>query len=57
MDDTSRYTDRRKKQVKYHHKNLRKSDRRREDRIDQNIYKAIMVIIPLVLILWALNIK
>lgn len=56
-DETKRYNDRRVQQVKYHHKNMRKADRRKEDDLDQNIYKAIMITIPLVLILWALNIK
>ncbi|PPR10959.1 MAG: hypothetical protein CFH44_00093 [Proteobacteria bacterium] len=57
MDLGVRSADRRKRQIKIQHKNMRKSDRRKADKIDQNIYKAIMVLIPLVLILWALNIR
>lgn len=55
--DKDRIVDRRRNKEKYSYPNKRKIDRRKRDKRDQNIYNAIMIIIPFVLIIWAMNLR
>lgn len=52
-----RIIDRRATQAKYFHNNKRKVDRRDKDKLDKSVYKSIMILIPLILIIWAINLR
>ena len=55
--NSDRTADRRSSKEKYKNSNKRKSNRRKKDKLDQNVYKFIMIVIPLVLIIWAINLR